>query len=66
MKDSDLKTASWRTSSYSNETGGDCVEVAFNVAGLHPVRDTKNRAGAVLTFTTPAWTSFLGHVSDHR
>ncbi|MFR9724134.1 DUF397 domain-containing protein [Streptomyces sp. MS19] len=60
--DLDRSTAEWHTSTYSNETGGDCVEVASNVPGMHPVRDTKDRAGHVLAFTTPAWTSFIQHL----
>ncbi|MFR9724133.1 DUF397 domain-containing protein [Streptomyces sp. MS19] len=57
-----LSTAKWHTSTYSNETGGSCVEVARNVPGVHPVRDTKDRTGHVLTFPTPAWTSFIQHL----
>ncbi|MFI7272597.1 DUF397 domain-containing protein [Streptomyces sp. NPDC049879] len=57
--DFDTRTAEWHTSSYTNTTGGSCVEVARNIPGIHPVRDTKDRAGHVLTFTTPAWASFL-------
>jgi hypothetical protein len=52
----DLPRAAWRTSSYSN-IGGECVEVAAD-GGLVGVRDTKDRAGAVLTFTPAAWQRF--------
>jgi hypothetical protein len=51
----------WFTSSYSNN-GGQCVEVAANLAPAHgivPVRDSKDRSGPALTFTTEAWTAFL-------
>lgn len=48
----------WVTSSYSQGNG--CVEVA---AGDHVlVRDTKDRAGAVLRFTAEAWRRFAGQV----
>ena len=46
----------WRKSSYSGSNGGQCVEVA--AAGRVLVRDTKHRAGAVLTFTPDAWRAF--------
>jgi hypothetical protein len=48
----------WRKSSYSNATGGDCVEVAASGAVL--IRDTTDRAGAVLSVSGTAWTAFLG------
>ncbi|MEV0849733.1 DUF397 domain-containing protein [Streptomyces sp. NPDC049954] len=51
----------WRTSSYS-DNGGDCVEVATNLAATHglvPVRDSKNPHGPVLNLPTDAYTPFL-------
>ncbi|MGW1515330.1 DUF397 domain-containing protein [Streptomyces sp. NPDC001272] len=52
----------WFTSSYSNN-GGQCVEVALNLLGTVPVRDSKaGDAGPVLTFSTPAFAAFLGAV----
>jgi len=38
----DLSSARWRTSSYSNATGGDCVEVAPGHPEVVPVRDSKS------------------------
>lgn len=59
----DLSTAHWRKSSYSNGSGGDCVEVAVPspaLPGAVPVRDSKRaHEGPVLFFAAPAWTSFL-------
>ncbi|MET9380178.1 DUF397 domain-containing protein [Streptomyces sp. NPDC002928] len=56
----DLSAALWRKSSYSNGTGGECVEVAPNLPGVVPVRDSKTAdEGPVLLFRTPAWTTFL-------
>lgn len=46
----------WRKSSASAQ--GNCVEVAA-AAGAVLVRDTKNRDGAVLTFTQSEWSAFL-------
>ncbi|MER6733839.1 DUF397 domain-containing protein [Streptomyces puniciscabiei] len=40
--------ALWRKSSYSNERGGNCVEVAPNIPTLVPVRDSKVPGGPVL------------------
>jgi hypothetical protein len=48
----------WRKSSYSNGTPeGECVEVSLNNDAL--VRDSKNVAGGVLEFSTPAWRAFV-------
>ncbi|NJP42713.1 DUF397 domain-containing protein [Actinacidiphila epipremni] len=48
----------WFKSSYSNN-GGNCVEVAVNVTGTVPVRDSKDPAGPSLSFTADAWASFV-------
>ncbi|BBC95572.1 DUF397 domain-containing protein [Streptomyces griseofuscus] len=52
----------WFTSSYSNN-GGDCVEVASNVPGTVPVRDTKDRDAGTLTFSTNSWSAFVQFAS---
>lgn len=52
-----LPSAAWRTSRYSNN-GGNCVEVA-TADGVIGIRDTKDRAGVVLTFTLEGWTNWL-------
>ncbi|MCS0639359.1 DUF397 domain-containing protein [Streptomyces sp. LP05-1] len=54
----------WQKSSYSNN-GGNCVEVAANLAasqGVVPVRDSKVSAGPVLALPTAAFASFLAGV----
>ncbi|WP_319351568.1 MULTISPECIES: DUF397 domain-containing protein [Streptomyces] len=52
--------AMWRKSSYSNGDGGHCVEVADNVPGLVPVRDSKlPDTGPVLLLTAHAWAPFV-------
>ncbi|MFI6641821.1 DUF397 domain-containing protein [Streptomyces sp. NPDC050504] len=51
----------WFKSSYSNN-GGNCVEVAVNLAatrGVVPVRDTKSPNGPTLNFRADAFTSFV-------
>jgi uncharacterized protein DUF397 len=60
MTTHDLSGATWRTSSYSNGSGGDCVEVADGIPGAVPVRDTKHNAtGPALFIPAPAWTAFI-------
>ncbi|MFF3120985.1 DUF397 domain-containing protein [Streptomyces sp. NPDC057908] len=58
----DLSTASWRTSSYSNGDGGECVEVADNVPGFVPVRDTKLTDSPVLALRTASWAAFVRNI----
>ncbi|MCF2129906.1 DUF397 domain-containing protein [Strepomyces sp. STD 3.1] len=54
------RNSQWRKSSYSGNTGGDCVEVADNCpTGAVPVRDSKNPTGPVVTVGAPAWRSFI-------
>ncbi|MFI2430456.1 DUF397 domain-containing protein [Streptomyces sp. NPDC018693] len=55
----DLNLGAWRRSSYSNKEGGDCVEVADNLPGITPVRDSKNPEGPALLFGDGAWALFI-------
>ncbi|MFF6811931.1 DUF397 domain-containing protein, partial [Streptomyces sp. NPDC012403] len=55
----DLSSVIWRKSSHSNGTGGECVEVADNLPGLAPVRDSKNPQGPALLFAADAWNRFI-------
>jgi len=48
----------WIKASYSNNTGT-CVEVYRRDDDAALVRDTKNRAGDTLAFTSEAWMTFL-------
>jgi hypothetical protein len=47
----------WRKSSYSSANGADCVETASRDAVIL-VRDTANRDGGTLAFSTEAWSEF--------
>jgi hypothetical protein len=47
----------WRKSTYSDASGGQCIEVASDVMIL--VRDTANRDGGTLAFSAAAWERFL-------
>ncbi len=51
--------ASWRKSSYSNEEGANCVEVADGLPGVVPVRDSKDPAGPALVIPAAAWQVFV-------
>ncbi|WBB72396.1 DUF397 domain-containing protein [Micromonospora sp. WMMD1128] len=62
----DLTGAQWRKSTRSGSNGGDCVEVADNLPGVVAVRDSKNPAGPVLTFTPAAWTTFTAQTRRTR
>lgn len=52
---------SWRKSSYSGGSGGNCVEVAEHDHRVM-VRHTKDRTGPVLRFTPAAWRRFADRV----
>ena len=52
----------WRTSSYSGSNGGQCVEVA--ASGRVLVRDTQDRASALLTFPPQAWREFATRIEN--
>lgn len=53
----------WFKSSFS-ANGQSCVECARTPDGGMAVRDTKNRAGAVLRFTADEWQAFIAGVRD--
>ncbi len=64
MRPIDLSIITWRKSSYSNQDGGECVEVSDDFAAVVPVRDSKAPHGPVLAFPASGWTSFLGAVKS--
>ncbi|MYV53065.1 DUF397 domain-containing protein [Streptomyces sp. SID3212] len=49
----------WRKSSYSSDNGGDCLEIATNLPGIIPVRDSKAPEGPALMLTPAAWNAFV-------
>ncbi|MEV6047266.1 DUF397 domain-containing protein [Streptomyces xanthochromogenes] len=55
----DLTGARRRRSTYSNASGGDCVEVADNLPGVVPVRDSKAPNGPALIIPAGAWVPFV-------
>ncbi|MFE1461352.1 DUF397 domain-containing protein [Streptomyces nigra] len=56
----------WRRSSYSGESGGNCLEVTDTPHPMTPVRDSKLPTGPALLFSAPAWTAFVGAVYRGR
>ncbi|WP_437088162.1 DUF397 domain-containing protein [Streptomyces sp. enrichment culture] len=59
-----MTNAAWRKSTYSNGQGGDCLELADNIPGTVPVRDSKNPAGPVLLLAPAAWSAFISGVRE--
>jgi hypothetical protein len=57
--------ADWRKSSYSGNNGGNCVEIGHTACGV-AVRDTTDRAGAVLSLSASAWRALLAEVRAPR
>jgi Domain of unknown function (DUF397) len=56
--DVDLDGATWRKSTYSNGSGGNCVEVADLPDG-RAVRDSKHPEGPILVFARDEWRAFV-------
>ncbi|WP_329387270.1 DUF397 domain-containing protein [Streptomyces sp. NBC_01716] len=60
-----LPTPQWRKSSYSNGTGGECVEVA-ELGGATAVRDSKVAGGPRIDIPHAAWADFVGALRASR
>ncbi|MCX4724926.1 DUF397 domain-containing protein [Streptomyces sp. NBC_01306] len=54
----------WRSSTYSQSNGGECVQVAAGTPGFVPVRDSKNPTGPALAFPASAFSSFIEAVQQ--
>lgn len=55
----------WFKSSYSDQEGGECVEVAAGASAVH-VRDSKAVSGPQLRLTSGTWTAFARFASDRQ
>ncbi|NEA43380.1 DUF397 domain-containing protein [Streptomyces sp. SID11385] len=55
----------WRRSAYSDQTGGNCVEIARRTL-LVGVRDSKQSAGAVLVLPSTVFDAFVGSLKNNR
>jgi len=56
--DVDPEGATWRKSTYSNGSGGNCVEVA-DLPNGRAVRDSKHPEGPILVFAREGWQAFV-------
>ncbi|MFJ9552195.1 DUF397 domain-containing protein [Nocardiopsis sp. NPDC101807] len=56
-----MMTENWNKSSYSNGSGGQCVEARRDQAAVL-MRDTQNRPLGHLETSTPEWTALLAAV----
>ncbi|MCX4744248.1 DUF397 domain-containing protein [Kitasatospora sp. NBC_01287] len=54
-------TPEWFKSSHSSN-GGACVEIAANLPGIVPVRDSKDPQGPALTFPAEGFAAFVASV----
>ncbi|WP_432059221.1 DUF397 domain-containing protein [Streptomyces sp. S1] len=60
-----LTGAHWRKSSYSSDTGGNCIEVA-DLAAHVAVRDSKNPEGPAFLASPAAFTAFVTAAAEGR
>lgn len=58
-------TPQWRKSSYSNGTGGECVEIVA-LATHVGVRDSKAPEGPRLSIPDAAWAGFITALRERR
>ncbi|WP_369182752.1 DUF397 domain-containing protein [Streptomyces sp. Y1] len=58
MSNMNLVGARWVKSRHSGN-GGNCIEVAPDLPGVMPVRDSKDPEGPVLVFPADAWQAFV-------
>ncbi|MBT2383387.1 DUF397 domain-containing protein [Streptomyces sp. ISL-11] len=59
MSTPDIADAVWVKSTYSGGNEGQCLEVAENIPGTVPVRDSKHLHRPPLLFPAPAWAAFV-------
>lgn len=60
----DTSRAAWRKSAYSGN-GGNCVEAGVAGAGWVLVRDSTDRSGRILGFSSSAWRVFGEGLKQH-
>jgi uncharacterized protein DUF397 len=59
----DVTSVAWRTSSYSGDNGGTCVEVGA-LGPAVAVRDSTHQDGRQLVFAANAWLAFTIQLKD--
>ncbi len=57
----DVTGVAWRTSSYSGDNGGACVEVGTTGPAVE-IRDSKHPNGPLLTFPVGTWQAFTNQL----
>jgi hypothetical protein len=62
--DQELAAATWRKSSRSGGSGGNCVEIASLRDGRKGVRDSKNPSGPAFVVDAGAWEAFHAGLKD--
>ncbi|MEU8801414.1 DUF397 domain-containing protein [Spirillospora sp. NPDC048819] len=65
MINPDLSSARWRKSSYSAESGGECVEVAA-LSPAVAVRDSKDPDGPKLVLAAGDWRTLITRIKQGR
>jgi hypothetical protein len=69
MSAPDLSRAKWRKSSYSNGSGGSCVEIAVLTDAADQrgiaVRDSKDPQGPALSFSAGHWRGFMAAIKAY-
>jgi hypothetical protein len=63
MEGTEHALTTWRKSTFSGGNGSNCVEVGGSGPAVM-VRDTKDRAGAALTFSPDAWRRFAATIKS--
>lgn len=60
----EVPAAAWEKSSYSNGSGGQCIEFcrSFAIKDAVPVRDSKDPQGPALVFSADAWSAFVAGI----
>jgi hypothetical protein len=62
MNTPDISNAAWRRSSYSDNNGGQCLELASLPQDHIAVRDSKDPERGHLRFGAEAWAAFARRV----
>lgn len=57
-----MKITQWRTSTYTQNGSGNCVEVGL-APGVVGIRDTKNRTRGHFMVSRTAWAAFVRSVT---
>jgi hypothetical protein len=62
----EMSITRWRRSSYSDASGGDCVEIGLGLPDAVPVRDSKVTNGPVVTFHHATFSAFVAFAREDR